>query len=182
MPTSGTCESIIRALDVRVSIHWRCISSNWWCCVSSPVLVHIGVSDGQRHHGHAIHVVWDTLWVLYISIYPTSPWNPLSKNNMANAQKVSDEIFEWSNYPCQLRLFVFYVTMLCGQLLISRQRADLTLWPSRLQGWDIIIPGYFSPNRIYNKPNLKYRNNLIINCACFEGHPTEDKKVVMIDE
>lgn len=43
----------------------------------SPVFVYSGVSDGQRHHSHAVHVVRHTLWFLNIPVHPASPWDPL---------------------------------------------------------------------------------------------------------
>lgn len=48
------------------------------CHVSeAPVLVHCGVSDGQRHHGHAVHVVWYTLGFLHVLVNPAGPRDPL---------------------------------------------------------------------------------------------------------
>lgn len=48
-----------------------------WRAAPLPVLVHSGVSDGQRHHGHAVHVVWNALWFLHIPVHPAGPRDPL---------------------------------------------------------------------------------------------------------
>lgn len=42
-----------------------------------PVLVHCGVRDGQGHHGHAVHVIWYTLWLLHITVHPAGSRDPL---------------------------------------------------------------------------------------------------------
>lgn len=47
------------------------------CVSAAPVLVHCGVSDGQWHHSHAVHMVRHTLRVLYVPVDPTRPWDPL---------------------------------------------------------------------------------------------------------
>lgn len=45
--------------------------------VEAPVLVDCRVSDGQGHHGHAVHVIWHTLRFLHIPVNPARPEDPL---------------------------------------------------------------------------------------------------------
>lgn len=54
------------------------------CAEEVPVLVHSGVCDGQRHHGHAVHVVRYTLWFIYVPVHPSRPWDPLQETTTTN--------------------------------------------------------------------------------------------------
>lgn len=69
-----------------------------------PVPVHCGVSDGQRHHGHAVHVVRYTLRVLHIPVNPTRPRDPLQVKH--NTQLIMTE-----HGYVSLRLYLVFIAV-----------------------------------------------------------------------
>lgn len=46
---------------------------------SLPVFVKMVIFGHQSHNCHPVHVIWNTLWTLDMSIHPASPWNSLMK-------------------------------------------------------------------------------------------------------
>lgn len=57
--------------------------------VYSPVFIKCFVFCYQSHDCHSVHMIWDTFWVRYLSIYPSCPWYSLVENSLSNIVKKS---------------------------------------------------------------------------------------------
>lgn len=64
----------------------------------APLLIHCGVSDSQRHHGHTVHVVRHALRFLHVPVNPAGPRDPLQVTSTTathnSSNKACGELFK----------------------------------------------------------------------------------------